>query len=219
MKKKILLSIGLFLSIMSFAQIHYGVAAGVSSYSFNGNAADNLKQLLSFTNGLVKTKPVIGFYGGGYANIPVSSNVSVEPGIYYSSKGYALTGAYTVKGIEILTADATAKLHNDYIEMPVLLKGKFKGLQIFAGPQLSYLTNSSLNISAGLAGINLLHSKMDVTNQMNRWDVGITVGVGYQFSNGLRITGSYERGLSKVDAGQNVKSYNQGFKIGAGISF
>ncbi len=219
MKKKILLSIGLFLSIASFAQIRYGVAAGVSSYSIHGNAADNLKQLLSFTNNLVTTGPVTGFYGGGYANISVSSNVSLEPGIYYSTKGYALTGAYTVKGIDILSADATAKLHADYIEMPVLLKGNFNGLQIFAGPQLSYLTNSSLNISAGLAGINLFHSKLNVTNQMNRWDVGITGGVGYQFSNGLHITGSYERGLSKVDAGQNVKSYNQGFKIGAGISF
>jgi hypothetical protein len=60
---------------------------------------------------------------------------------------------------------------------------------------------------------------MDVTNQLNRLDIGVTGGVGYQFSNGLRITGSYERGLSKVDAGQNVRSYNQGFKIGAGISF
>ena len=219
MKKKILLSLFLFLSIVSFAQVRYGVAAGVSVYSINGNAADNLKQVLSFTNGMVTTGPVTGFYGGGYANIPVSSNVSVEPGIYYSNKGYALTGDYTVKGIDILTADATAKLRTGYIEMPVLLKGNFNGLQIFAGPQVSYLSNASVNINAGLAGINLLHSKMDVTNQMNRWDVGITGGVGYQFDNGLRITASYERGLSKVDAGQNVKSYNQGFKIGGGISF
>jgi hypothetical protein len=219
MKKKILLSFSLFLSIASFAQIKYGVAAGVSSYSINGNAADNLKQVLSFTNGIVATRPVTGFYGGGYANIPLANNFSVEPGVYYSTKGYALTGAYTIKGIDILTADATAKLNSSYIEMPLLLKGNFNGLQIFAGPQLSYLTNASLNTSAGFAGINLINSKMDVTNQLNRLDIGVTGGMGYQFSNGLRITGSYERGLSKVDAGQNVKSYNQGFKIGAGISF
>jgi hypothetical protein len=219
MKKKILLSFSLFLSIASFAQIKYGVAAGVSSYSINGNAADNLKQVLSFTNGIVATRPVTGFYGGGYANIPLTNNFSVEPGVYYSTKGYALTGAYTIKGIDILTADATAKLHSSYIEMPLLLKGNFNGLQIFAGPQLSYLTNASLNTSAGFAGINLINSKMDVTNQLNRLDIGVTGGLGYQFSNGLRITGSYELGLSKVDAGQNVKSYNQGFKIGAGISF
>jgi Outer membrane protein beta-barrel domain len=219
MKKKILLSLSLFLSVASFAQIKYGVAAGVSSYSINGNAADNLKQVLSFTNGIVTTRPVTGFYGGGYANIPLADNFSIEPGVYYSTKGYALTGAYTIKGIDILTADATAKLNSSYIEMPLLLKGNFNGLQIFAGPQLSYLTNASLNTRAGFAGINLINSKMDVTNQLNRLDIGVTGGVGYQFSNGLRITGSYERGLSKVDAGQNVRSYNQGFKIGAGISF
>jgi Outer membrane protein beta-barrel domain len=219
MKKKILLSLSIFLSIASFAQVRYGITAGASIYSINGNAADNLKQALSFTNGLVTTGPVTGFYAGGYASIPVNSNISIEPGIYYTAKGYALTGNYTLKGIDILSADAVAKLHASYIEIPVLIKGNFNGFQIFAGPQVSYLTNAAVNINAGIAGFNLLHTKMNVTNQMNRWDVGITGGVGYQFSNGLRITGAYERGLSKVDAGQNVKSYNQGLKIGAGISF
>jgi hypothetical protein len=59
---------------------------------------------------------------------------------------------------------------------------------------------------------------MNVTDQLKPLDAGITGGIGYQFANGIRISGSYERGLSKVDAGQNIKSYNQGFKIGAGIN-
>jgi len=92
-------------------------------------------------------------------------------------------------------------------------------LQLFAGPQVAYLTNAGVNVKAGLLGINLMNSNMDITNQLNRWDVGVMGGIGYQFSNGFRLTGSYERGLSKVDAGQNVQSYNQGFKIGAGFRF
>jgi hypothetical protein len=220
MKNKILLSAGLFFSITSFAQqVQFGVSAGVTDYSIKGDAAKNLQQVLSFTNGTIAVKPVTGFYGGGYANIPLSGNFSVETGLYYSIKGYSLAGAYTFKGIDILSADATAKLHSAYIEIPLLLKGNFNGLQVFAGPQVAYLTNADINITAGLLGINLLNTKMNVTNQFNRWDVGAIAGVGYQFGNGLRITGSYERGLSKVDAGQNIKSYNQGFKIGAGFRF
>jgi hypothetical protein len=220
MKGKILLSLSLFFSIAAAAQkVQYGVAAGVSSYSIKGNAADNLKQVLDFTNGMVTTGPVMGYYAGGFITFPLGNHLSAEPGLYYSTKGYALKGSYTVKGIDILTADASAKLQSAYIEMPLMLKANFNGLQLFAGPQLSYLTNAAVKTSAGIAGFNLFQKSMDITNQMNRWDIGITGGIGYQFVNGLRITAAYDRGLSKVDAGQHVQSHNEGFKIGAGISF
>ena len=220
MKKKILLTLSLFLSIASFAQrITYGASAGVTIYNMRGQAVNNLQQLLNFTNNIITTKPVTGFYGGGYTNIPVGSNLSLEPGLYYSTKGYEISGSYSVKDISILTASATARLRTTYIDLPVLLKANFNGLQVFAGPQLSYLANANLNTKAGIAGFNLLNSSMDVTNQFNRWDAAVTGGIGYQFSNGLRITAAYERGLSRVDAGKNTQSYNQGFKIGAGFSF
>ena len=103
--------------------------------------------------------------------------------------------------------------------MPLLLKVNFKALQVFAGPQLSYLTSAKVVTSAGVAGINLYQGNIDVTNQLNRWDAAITAGIGYQFTNGIRLTALYDRGLSKIDAAQNTKSYNQGFKVGAGISF
>ena len=118
-----------------------------------------------------------------------------------------------------MTASAVARLRTSYIELPVLLKADFNGLQVFAGPQISYLANAKLNTSVSLAGFNVLNKSIDVSNQFNKWDAGVTGGIGYQFANGIRITGAYERGLSKVDAGKNAASYNQGFKIGAAFSF
>ena len=219
MKKKILLITGLFISTISFAQrISFGASAGVSVYNMRGDAVNNIKQLLDFTNDIVTAKPVTGFYGGGYTNIPLMNNLSVEPGIYYSQKGYEIGGSYTFKDIEILTANASARLRTSYIELPVLLKANFNGLQVFAGPQISYLANAKLNTSASVAGFNLMNKSFDVTNQFNNWDMGVTGGIGYQFANGVRITGAYDRGLSKVDAGKNAASYNQGFKIGAAFS-
>jgi hypothetical protein len=220
MKNIILPVLCLILSISSFAQgIHYGIGAGVSSYNISGEATANLKQLLNFTNGIVSTGPVTGFYGGGYANISIGNNLSVEPGLYYSTKGYAITGSYSIKGFDILSANAKAVLHSSYIEMPVLLKANFKGLQVFAGPQLSYLTNANIKTGAGLAGISLYNGNMDIINQLNRWDAAIVAGVGYQFTNGIRLSALYDRGLSNVNAGKNIKSYNEGVKVGAGISF
>lgn len=220
MKKRTLLALSLFVSMATFAQpVTYGTAAGIGVYSMRGEAVNNLQQLLEFTDGIVSTKPVTGFYAGGYANIPVSGNVSVEPGLYFTAKGYEVSGSYAVKDISLLSANAHARLNTSYIDMPVLLKVNVNGLQLFAGPQLSYLTNAKLNTNLAVAGFNLLKSSSDVTKQFNRWDAGVTGGVGYQFSNGIRINAIYELGLSKTDAVKSTQSYNQGFKIGAAFSF
>ena len=142
-----------------------------------------------------------------------------ETGLYYSTKGYQLKGSYSVKDISLLSANVTSTLRTGYIDMPLLLKANFNGLQVFAGPQLSYLTSANLNTSASVAFFDLLNSRTDVTNTFNKWDAAVTGGIGYQFSNGVRLTAAYERGLMKADAARNTQLYNQGFSIGAGFSF
>ena len=220
MKNNILLSVSLFLSMGCYAQtVTFGAGTGVSVSGMRGDAIKNMQQLLNFTNGIVVTKTVAGFYAGGFANIPVGNNFSIEPGLYYSTKGYELSGTYAVKGIGLLSAQASTRLRSNYIDMPVLFKADIDGFQVFAGPQLSYLTNANLITRAGILGFNLLNNKMDVTRQLNRWDAAVTAGAGYKFSNGIRLTASYERGLSKVNAGGNIQIYNQGIKIGAAMTF
>jgi hypothetical protein len=93
------------------------------------------------------------------------------------------------------------------------------GFQIFAGPQVSYLAKADLKTTAGVLGFNLLNKTLDATDQFNRWDAGVTAGIGYQLSNGVNISASYDHGLSKVDANQNLESYNRGFKVGLGLKF
>lgn len=220
MKQKILLAIALLVSVGSFAQrISFGAGAGATHFSMRGDAVNSLQQLAGFTNGIVSTKPVAGFYGGGYANIALGGNISLEPGVYYSTKGYQISGSYTVKELSFLTANASARLLSNYIDVPVLLKADFNGLQLFAGPQLSYLTSATLKTNAAVAGISLFSSSMDMSQQLNRWDAAITAGIGYQFANGIRLNAAYERGLSKVDAGKSTESYNQGFRVGAAMRF
>jgi hypothetical protein len=148
----------------------------------------------------------------------MSSNLSFEPGIYYSLKGYQLNGAIGLKGMDFLGANAKALLQSQYVDAPILLKGNFAGFQIFAGPQISYLAQSNLKTSAGVLGVNLLNKTVDVTSAFNRWDVGLTGGIGYQFANGLSLSASYDYGLSKVDVHQSVNAFNRAIKVGIGIS-
>jgi hypothetical protein len=220
MKKKILLIISILVSTFSFAQIQpsFGVKAGVSSSGMRGDAVDNFNNLLDFSKGNITTKDYTGFFAGGYVNIPVNENFSIEPGLYYSLKGYELDGALNLKGLDFLGAKAKAVLQSQYIDVPVLLKANFNGFQIFAGPQISYLAKADLKTTAGVLGINLLNNTNDASSQFNRWEAGVTGGIVYQFANGLNITAFYFFGLSKVYANKNINAYTRGIKLGIGVN-
>ena len=197
----------------------FGVKAGIQSAGIRGDAVNSFNDLLGFTNDMITTKMVTGFFAGGFATIPVTEGISLEPGVYYSEKGYQMVGELNVKGTGFLGANAKATLKSSYIDMPVLLKANLgSGLQLFAGPQFSYLSKANLHSSAGLLGFDLLSNDMDVTSKFNRWDAGVTGGIGYTFAKGINISASYDYGLSKVDANKNAKAYNHAFKVGVGIS-
>ncbi len=199
MKKQILLILSILISALSFAQTTpaFGVRAGMTYAGVRGSAVDNLNTLLNFTGGAVKPSNTTGFFAGAYASLPLSGNISLEPGLYYSQKGYELNGALNLKGVDFLGASAKAKLQLQYIDLPVLLKVNFGGLQLFAGPQFSYLAHADLRTTAGVLGINLLNKTIDATSQFNPWDVAVTGGIGYQLMNGVNLTASYDYGLAK----------------------
>lgn len=221
MKKQILLFASIIISTLSIAQVSpsFGVRGGLSYAGMRGDAVNNLKNMLDFANGMITTNDRTGFFAGGYASIPVSSLLSVEPAVYYSQKGYELRGDLNVKGMDFLGANAKAKLNSQYIDVPVLLKADMNGFQVFAGPQISYLVKADLRTTAGVLGFDLLNRTIDASDQFNRWDAAITGGIGYKFANGFNVTASYDHGLSKVDANQNMNSYNKAFKVGVGLSF
>ena len=180
---------------------------------------NSLQSLVDFSNGAIKTSNRTGFFAGGFVNIPVSEQFSVEPAVYYSQKGYELGGSLSLKGADFLSANAKAQLNTTYIDIPVLAKVNVSGLQLFAGPQVSYLADAKLRTTAGALGFNIVDNTMDAKNQFNQWDVALTGGVGYQFGNGFSVSAAYDHGLSKVDKGQNFDSYNRVFKVGVGLTF
>ena len=221
MKKNFTFLICLFISVITFAQTKpsFGIKAGVSNAGLQGDAVNSLGNLLSFSNGIITTANRSGFFAGGYAAIPMSKNISIEPGLYYTQKGYELKGALTIKGLGFLGANAKSQLQLQYLDIPILLKADFAGLQLFAGPQFSYLMNANLHSTAGVLGFNILNNNTDAIRQFNRWDAGVTGGVGYQFTNGINLSAAYDYGLSKIDANKNLKAYNRGVKVGIGFRF
>lgn len=222
MKKTFTLFTFLFIFIVAtiHAQTQFGISAGVTNASWKGNAVQSLDQLVTISKGYLDTRGRTGFYAGGYAHIPLGGRVSVEPGIYYSQKGYAMKGDIQISKLEFLGADANLQVQSHYIDVPVLLKvNPVSGLQLYAGPQLSYLVKNNLHVDAGVLGFSVLNRNMDITNQFNRYDIAVVGGVGYKFNNGVSINAGYDHGLARLDKNSNFKSYNRVVKVGVGFQF
>ena len=222
MRSKILLLLFVF-SISTFllnAQVTKGIRAGVTFSNWRGDATNTINDLVDVTNGILKTESKTGFFAGGFVQIPLSDMVSIEPGVYYAQKGYTLRGNYSIDKLNFLGVNASAKVNSHYIDIPVVLNVKpVKGLELFAGPQLSYLAKSDLRIDAGALGISFFNKTLDMTDQMNRVDIGLTGGIGYTFNNGFNVSASYDHGLSKLDKNDNFEAYNETFKVGVGFKF
>jgi hypothetical protein len=198
----------------------FGLRGGMTVSTLKGDAMQNLNNLVSLADGFVTTQARTGFHAGGFVNIPVARNISIEPGLSYSQKGYMLQGDLEVKALDFLGANASAELQSTYIDAPLLLKvNVVNGLQFFAGPQVSYLVKNNLQVKAGALGLSLFKRNMDVTENFNRWDAAITGGLAYQFANGFHIQAAYDHGLSKVDANSRFNSHNRAVKLGVGFSF
>ncbi len=205
----------------TFAQtpLSFGIRAGLSNAGIRGDAVKSFDQLLGFTNGMIATGDRTGFFAGGYVHIPVSNQIAIEPAVYYSQKGMALQGNLGLKGVEMLGANARARLNTQYIDIPVVLKLNLNGFQLFGGPQVSYLSDASLQTSAGVLGLNLLNTTTSATNQFNRWDAALTGGVGYTFTNGINLSAAYDHGITRVDANRNANAFNRAIKVGLGFQF
>src|SRR5688572_7438510 len=168
----------------SFGQTNFGIKAGLSSSSWKGDAVGSLNDLIELTNGYVTTNRRTGFYAGGFAEIPVSEIFSIEPGVYYSQKGYSLRGDLQIDKLNFLGASATAQVQSHYIDVPVLIKANVgAGLQLFGGPQVSVLAKNNLHVEAGALGISVFQRNLDITDQFNPLDFSLVGGVGYQFEN------------------------------------
>lgn len=207
-------------TITTNAQVKPVIKAGVIQSTWKGEARQSFDQLVDQTDGYITTRNRTAFYIGAGIELPISDIVSIEPSLLYTQRGYGIKGNLTINNMKIEALDARATSQMHYIDLPVLLKVKpAAGLQLFAGPQVSYLVKNNLRADVAVLGFSLINSDLDITDQFNRWDVGVTGGVGYEFANGIGISAAYERGFQRLDKNQNFKAFNEGYKAGLTYRF
>jgi hypothetical protein len=222
MKQKIVFVLisGVILMSTANAQISYGIRAGVNFAKWQGDDLQVIQNIVDKTNGYITTKGVTRFHVGGYVDIPIAHGISIEPGLEYSKKGYAMKGDLQVDALKFLGLNVGLQVQSHYIDMPLVVKVNLvKGLNVYAGPQFSYLLRSTLNAKAGVLGISLFNKGYGITSRFNRVDMGLTGGVGYQLANGFNIRAGYDYGLSKLDKHNSYSAYNRVIKVSVGFSF
>ncbi len=169
----------------------FGIRGGANFFNFGGSDASNNE----YTNR-------VGFHGGVYANMFLGSRIAIEPGAYFSVKGTQNDDF----------ANSRAVLN--YVDVPLLLRLYVTdGLNIFGGPQASFLMSSKFEGEFFGTGFSY------ETDAITKTDLGFVVGVGYNLPKGLNIQGSYDYGTSPVFKDSDAAIYNRGFKLSLGYSF
>ena len=189
-----------FLFLVSFAaltvsaanaQSGFGIRGGANFFNFGGSdVSEN-----DYTNR-------VGFHAGIYATILPEVPVSVEPGVFYSVKG-----SQNDDGL-----DSRAVL--DYVDVPVLVRFRIgEGFNLFAGPQISFLTNSKFEGEFGGSTLSF------DTDEIKSTDAGLVFGLGYNLPQGFNVQGSYDYGLTPIFKDSDSDVFNRGFKVSLGYTF
>jgi hypothetical protein len=173
------------------------------------------------------------FFVGGYADIAISSQFSIQPGLSVLGKGVK----YKQSGTEIIDGDSytyagSATISTLYLEVPVNVVGKIPAgsgnVFVGAGPYLGYAlsgkTKSKLSISG--AGMNFSESDEEDMefgsgeDEMKRIEFGVNFLGGYELKNGLSINFGYGLGLSNlVNTSGDGKASNRVLSVGLGFRF
>ena len=131
-----------------------------------------------------------------------------------------MQGDLKIDALKFLGVNASANVESHYIDVPLTVKAEVaKGLSIYAGPQVSFLTKTNVHVKTAILGISLYNNKLDITDNFNRVDMAVTGGIGYQFDNGFNVKAAYDHGLSRLDKNNNFNAYNRAVKLTVGFTF
>lgn len=197
--------------------VSVGLKAGLNVASWRGDAVSSFTDAFE-ESGAITQEYLPGFHVGGFVQLPLGQGVSLEPGLYYSQKGTRLSQRLVTDDFLKVKAELTDRTH--YIEMPLLLNlTTAGGFQLYGGPQLAYLVKNEVDLNAGLFGLSM-GQEFDYDPGLRSFDFGLLAGLGYEFTNGVRLGAAYEHGLSSLDEGRkNVDAYNQAVKVSLGYRF
>jgi hypothetical protein len=187
MKKGLLLIA--FLIFAATAQAQLGVRAGLGSANFTNGGS-----MRAFTS-------IIRPHLGAYYGIQATEKVTIEPGLYYSGKGFKTVPLGTTQEFQESLS---------YVDIPVLARYAVnEDFNVFAGPQAGFLLARTYTKGS---------DKITDTTPVGGYEIGGVLGVGYQLTAELNLQASYDFGLApfkyfQADVNNSILKLSIGYKL------
>lgn len=132
---------------------------------------------------------LFGFNAGAFVEIPISSLVSIQPEIGFTTKGSEVR-------YDNAFAEGSTKFRLSYIEAPVLLRiNVTRGFNLHAGPYVGYLVHAKITDEDSSG--NTTNTEELNEDDLNRVDFGLAAGLGLELDN-IGIGARYNYGLTTV---------------------
>lgn len=203
--KKYLLLVIFLIGLTSFAQKpEFGIKGGINiaSATADGTDAPNIESL-------------VGIHVGFFMDVKLKNKFSFQPEFLYSMQGGQFDQAVNYEGTIYNTSN---KLKFSYINIPLMLKyhadPKF---YLEFGPQLGFLTSSELETSVLGQTVG-----QDFKEYMKSTDFALNLGLGYEISKKVVLSGRYSIGLSNTldpEPGDNSEMKNRVLSFSLGYKF
>ena len=210
--KKFLLGLAVIAGSFTFAQQKNSTPVSKSPVRFGIKAGLNVSTMSKESDlDNYSRKARTGFNAGVFANIPLSSDFSVQPEILYSQYGNKIK--FTDDGDKIY-----AKRNLDYITVPVMFQyNVVPNFYLEAGPEFGFKVGSTIKY----VNETLNFSVTSTVDDAKGFNLGLGIGAGYYVTPNIGITARYVAGLTDVikdnKGGDAIK--NNVFQVGLAYKF
>lgn len=201
----------MFIAVAAIAgtQVH-------AQLSIQPEAGLNLANMSNSIGGdKVTTSSITGYKAGALLNIGIAKGFYIEPGVFYSVKGYSG---------EIL--GFTAKTTINYLEIPLNLGyrydlGNAGSLFVSAGPYVGFALSGKIK-TENLPLLGTVEDDLefgDGNDEMKSIDYGANFSLGYISPIGIYLRAQYGLGLANLSNATNTSMKNRVFGISVGYAF
>ncbi|WP_291114242.1 porin family protein [Flavobacterium sp. UBA6135] len=168
-------------------KVTFGAKAGLNLATLTGDVED--------------MKSLTGYHVGGSAEFKITEKFSVQPELLYSLEGGKSSFFYED---EISRIDTEEKMKLGYLNLPIMAKYYVAdGLSLEAGPQIGYLLHANshydYDVNIGNEFVIKESGKEDIKDFVEKINVGINFGLGYQLKNNLFFQARYHLGLTNIN--------------------
>jgi len=169
----------------------------------------------------VKSTNLIGFHAGGLFNIDVTDELSIQPGIFYSNKGYQYNQALS-NGTQTVQKPIMGKIQLNYLEAPLNVIYKFEATRSIngyfgGGGYLGYGLSGTYAVQDQRSDISF--TKSIEGYQYKNPDYGVNAVIGSEISKHVVIEANYSLGLSNLSYYQSSTIHNRSMGLSIGYLF